>query len=261
MFANPSARKRIRGGELLFGCFINTASPFSTMIAAQVGFDVVLLDHEHGPGDFHDARHCMDAAMGTGSEIWVRVPGNEQNYLKRILDCGADGIMCPLINTAEEARDLVRSCHYPPAGIRGVAPGFGRHTAYGTRREEYMNRVADDLTIMAQIESVEGVANVDAIAEVEGIDIIFVGPFDLSASLGHMGKFDHPDVVAAIDTIEAATKKAGKRLATLATPGRDAASLRKRGYGLVFSGSDVNFLRSTMENSIAALEEVRRLEG
>ena len=108
MFANPSARKRILDGNLLFGCFINTAAPFSTMIAAQVGFDVVLLDHEHGPGDFHDARHCMDAAMGTGAEVWVRVPANEQAYLKRILDCGADGIMCPLVNTADEAREILR---------------------------------------------------------------------------------------------------------------------------------------------------------
>jgi 4-hydroxy-2-oxoheptanedioate aldolase len=254
VFGETSAKARLNQGEVLFGSFINMVSPISTMIAARLGFDVVLLDHEHSFGTLGDAVHCMNAAMGTQAEVWVRIPANDQAYIKRILDCGACGVMCPMVNTAADARQLVRSCHYPPYGVRGVAPAMGRHTAYGTAREPYLSRVADDLAIMPQIETVEAVENIEEIAAVEGIDIVFIGPFDLAASLGRFGQLDHPDVSRAIGKVETAVRKAGRKLATLAAPGRDAPMLIEHGYDLVFAGADVNFLRAAME---AALGDLR----
>ncbi len=261
MFGEVSVKERLRRGEMQFGCFMNMASPVSTYLAAGIGYDVVLLDHEHSHADFANAIACVDAASGSKAEIWARVPGNDKIYLKRILDSGVDGVMCPMINTAEDAAELVRNCRYPPHGVRGVAPTITRHTGYGLRREEYMARVDRDLAIMPQIETAEAVDNVESIVAVPGIDIVFVGPLDLSASLGHFGQTDHPRVVAAIERIEKVVKDAGKILASLAVPGRDASVLLNRGYDLIFGGVDIAILRSGMQEQLKMLHKARAAHG
>lgn len=255
MFANRSIRQGIDRGEFYFGCFSNMGCAVPVHIAAHTGYDFVVLDHEHSPADFHDAIACMNAAQGSEAEIWVRVPMNDQAYIKRILDCGASGIMCPMISTAEDARRLVSYCTYPPKGVRGTAPNLCRHTDYGIRRDEYMARVVPEITVMAQIETREALQNIDAIAAVEGLTLFFIGPFDLSADLGLPGQFDHPTVVAAIERIEIAVKRAGKPLATIILPGQDAAALRARGYSLLITGSDVAMLRA------AFLEQHKKLSS
>lgn len=261
MFGETSVKERLRRGEMQFGCFVNLASPISTYLAAGIGYDVVLLDHEHSHADFANAIACIDAASSSKAEVWARVPGNDQGYLKRILDSGADGVMCPMINTAEDAAALVRNCRYPPHGVRGVAPTITRHTGYGLRREEYMARVDRDLAIMPQIETAEAVENVERIVAVPGVDIVFVGPLDLSASLGHFGQTDHPKVVAAIERIERAVRAGGKILASLAVPGRDASVLLDRGYDLIFGGVDIAFLRTGMQEQLKKLQAARAAHG
>lgn len=253
MFASPSAIERLRNKAKLTGCFINMTSPIAAELAARIGYDVVLLDQEHSPGDYFNALECMNGVKGTKAETWVRIPALDAVYIKRILDCGADGIMCPMIGSADDAKRLLSYCHFPPRGVRGVAPTLGRNTGYGMIREEYMARVGTDLAIMPQIESPEGVKNIDEIAAIDGIDVFFIGPMDLAASLGHFGKVDHPDVTAAIRHVEQAVRAKGKALSSLAMPGQDHTKLLERGYNLIFGGTDIGFLRAGMQEQFQRL--------
>jgi 4-hydroxy-2-oxoheptanedioate aldolase len=226
------------------------ASPIATELGGWAGYDVLMLDHEHSPADVMNAFHCMNAARGTGAEVWVRIPGNDADYVKKILDCGADGIMCPMVNTADDAARLVAACRYPPHGIRGFAPTLTRHTCFGFRREEYFRRVDEDLLIMAQIESREAVDNAEAIAAVEALHMLFIGPMDLSKSLGHTNEMSHPVVAEAIRHIEAAIRKNGKLMGTLLMPGGDLGALIDRGYTFILLGSDVGLLRTAMQSQV-----------
>jgi 2-keto-3-deoxy-L-rhamnonate aldolase RhmA len=261
MFAETSVRRRLEAGENQSGLFMNLGNFVAAELAGRAGFDVLVLDQEHSPWDYVNAIHAMNAVRGTGSEVWVRIPGLDQAYIKRILDCGATGVMCPMIGTREEAERFVSYCRYAPHGIRGYAPTMTRHTGYGYERDEYFRRVDADLAIMAQIETRDGVDNAEAIAAVEGLDIVFIGPMDLSKSLGRTGEFSHPEVVAAVRRIEDAVRKAGKILGTLALPGQDLAGFLERGYRFVIVGADLGILRSGLEALAKAVKAANEKDG
>lgn len=261
MWQSPSVRQRLQSGQQQFGIFMNTCSPVVTEITAMAGFDVLLFDHEHGPGSVQDAIACMNAARGSNAECWVRVPNNDPVYPKNYLDAGAHGIMCPMISSAEEARRFVSYCQYPPHGIRGLAPAATRHSAYGYQRDEYLARVKDDLTILVQIETREAVENVEEIVAVDGVNVLFLGPIDLSASLGHLGEFNHPVVLDAMRRIEAAAKKAKKPLATLFMPGMDLRNLVERGYTMIIGGGDIGVIRVGMQGMMANLQKAAAEAG
>jgi 2-keto-3-deoxy-L-rhamnonate aldolase RhmA len=251
-----SVRVRLAARQPQVALFLALGSVAATEIAGHAGYDVLLIDHEHSPYDFENALHCMNAARGTAAEVWVRIPQNDQAYVKRILDCGADGIMCPMVNSAEDAARLVSYCRYAPRGVRGFAPTICRFNSYGYRREEYTKRIDHDLAIMVQIETQEGVDNADSIAAVEGVDIVFVGPADLSASLGIAGQFTHPNLAAAMAQVEKAARGAGKVLGTMLMPGLEAAPLIQRGYDFLIAGADLALMRNGMESQTKALREV-----
>jgi 2-keto-3-deoxy-L-rhamnonate aldolase RhmA len=255
MFGPTSARKKLESDQLQFGLFLNTVSPTVTEIAARAGFDILMLDHEHGPGTVPDAIACMNAARGSDTEIWIRVPGNDIVYAKQYLDAGADGIMCPMINSAEEARRFVSYCHYPPYGIRGLATGATRHSSYGYYRDEYLARVRDDLSVLVQIETVQAVEQVEEIAAVDGVNILFVGPMDLSGCLGHLGEYNHPLVLDAMRKIEAAAHKHNKVLGTLYMPGMDLQGLLQRGYKFILGGGDLGIIRTGMQGMVKSLHK------
>ena len=247
MFGEISVRKRLEAGRVQLAVFSNLGNAPSVEIAARTGFDVVILDHEHSPASLDNALACMNAARGTNAEIWVRVPASEQAYIKRVLDCGADGIMAPMIESAEDARRLVSYANYPPKGIRGHAPGANRHTSYGFLREEYYKKIGDNLSVMLQIETADAVKNIESIVDVDGITIFFIGPFDLSAAMGCLGQFAHPDLVAAIDKVEKAVKSRGKILGTMAVPGgKPVADLVAAGYQFIITGSDIIYMKAGM---------------
>ncbi len=257
MYKGNSIRSGIQDGQFFFGCFSNMSSPIPVQIAAYTGYDFVMLDHEHSPASFQNAVDCINAAQGSEAEIWVRVPANDKAYIKRILDSGAHGIMCPMVNNAEDARRLVSYCMFPPHGVRGVAPNLCRHTIFGIKRDEYMANYERHVSIMAQIETREAVDNIDAIVATEGLELFFIGPFDLSADLGVAGQFGHETMKAAVAKVEASVKKAGKFLATILLPGQDARALRERGYSLIIAGSDVAMLRTVLTDQYKALAAAR----
>jgi 2-keto-3-deoxy-L-rhamnonate aldolase RhmA len=258
MFGEISLRKRLETnrGKPHFGVFLNSGSEVVTEISARAGFDVLLLDHEHSPGGVENAVACMNATRGSGVECWVRVPGNDIVHAKKYLDAGADGIMCPMIHNAEEAAKFVSYTQFPPYGVRGMAPAATRHSSYGFYRDEYLRRVRDDLAVLVQIETKEAVDNAEEIAKVDGLNIMFIGPMDLSASLGVFCEFKNPILTDAIAHVESVAKKHNKLLATLYMPGQDLQGMIDRGYNCIFGGGDIAVIRSGMQGMAANLRKL-----
>jgi len=246
-------KRRIAAGRPVFGCWLEMCSPIAAEIVAQAGYDSVLIDLEHGPGSILDAVSLMHAVQGSKCAPFIRVPTNDPVVLKRVLDIGVAGVMIPAVNTAAEATAAVSACRYPPQGLRGMAASIVRASDYGARWREYTGAAAESLLIMCQIESANGVENAAAIAAVEGVDMLFIGPFDLSAGLGHLGHPDHADVRQKIAHVEAAAKQAGRALGGIPTPGRSADDLLAAGYRLILADADVGLLGETARARVKAL--------
>lgn len=249
---NP-LRKQITESSRVFGCWMSLLSPAAAEVLALAGFDIVLVDLEHGPGTIPDASDMMRAIQGHGAAAMVRVPANDPVFIKRLLDQGPDGVMIPMVETIEEAQAAVAACRYPPRGVRGWAAGSARASLYGFD-ESYTLQSANDLVIACQIESVRAVENIDAICAVEGIDIIFIGRNDLAASAGHLLGLDHPDVEKMVAKIVAAAKRAGKKIGTVPNRTRNSASLFADGFDVVVGPGDIGLLRDA---ALAELDAVR----
>lgn len=256
MFRVNTLKRRLKKGGKAFGVFADLGHPPVAEILAASGYDCVLIDREHGLGDIASAVPEMTAAQAYGCTALMRVPANDPVVLKLALDAGVEGVMIPAINDAAEAKRAAASCAYPPTGIRGFAAAIVRASSYGVRIEEYLARARDELLVMGQIESRAGVENADAIAATQGIDMIFIGPYDLSNSLGYPGEPDHPQASKAIARVEKAAKKHGKWLGAIPTPARSAADLFKAGYDLVLSHCDVVMLRDAARADVAAMRQV-----
>ncbi|MEH6631847.1 MAG: aldolase/citrate lyase family protein [Halopseudomonas aestusnigri] len=241
-----------------FGCWIDMFSPMATEIIAQAGNDCLMIDLEHGPGSVLDAIAQMQAARAYGPKIFVRVSHNSYSEIKRVLDAGADGVMVPSISSAREAQAVVEAALYAPKGKRGVASTIVRGADYGVKAREYLESFNDEIMIICQIEDSEGVKNAAEIAATDGVDMIFIGPSDLSADLGYPGETDHPVVIAAIQEVEKAVKKAGKLLGAIPTPKRKAAALYEAGYDLVLDGGDIGFV---VKGARAKTDELRSILG
>ncbi|HEY5598591.1 MAG TPA: aldolase/citrate lyase family protein, partial [Kiloniellales bacterium] len=183
-------KRRILAGRPAFGCWLEMCSPIAAEIIAQSGYDCVLIDLEHGPGSVLDAVSLMHAVQGRACAPLLRVPENDPVILKRALDIGVAGVMIPAVNSADQAAAAVSACRYPPKGTRGMAASIVRASDYGARWREYAGTAEECLLVMCQIESAEAVGNAAAIAAVDGVDMLFIGPFDLSAGLGHLGEPD-----------------------------------------------------------------------
>lgn len=242
---------RLLAGERAFGGFVSAASPVTAEVMALVGYDCLMIDREHGAGDILNAQMQVTAIRTTGCAVLMRVPANDPVELKRALDIGLDGIMVPAIDTVDQARAAVAGCRYPPNGHRGMAAGLVRASDYGTDLARYMETCERQLLVMGQIETAKGLDNVEAIAAVDGIDMLFVGPYDLSANLGHLGAPDHADVDRAIERVAAAARASGKLLGIIPTPGRGIADLFARGFHMVLGGADITLLRDAARAEVA----------
>lgn len=190
------------------GFWLTLGAVAATEIAADAGFDWVLVDMEHTALDAHDIVEHLRAARGRAAEVVVRVPWNEPVTVKRLLDQGARSLMFPYVQSAEEARQAVAATRYPPAGIRGFA-GQSRASDYG-RRRNYHPEAADEICVVVQLETPAALAAASAIAAVDGVDGLFIGPNDLAANMGHLGRPGAPEVQAAIRDALAAMLASGK---------------------------------------------------
>jgi 2-keto-3-deoxy-L-rhamnonate aldolase RhmA len=198
---------KIGKSDAIIGSWINSVSPIVAEIMSASGFDFLVIDTEHSAADVPQVLTICQAIKAGNPDCipMVRLPGNLYSETKRYLDAGAMGIIAPLINTAGEAKELIRSVKYPPLGERGV--GFGRSHGYGFDFEDYMQTANQNIFVCIQIEHIEAVRNIDAILSVEGIDAAFIGPYDLSASMGITAQFSHPDYIKTCDKIVSKCKQ------------------------------------------------------
>jgi len=241
----PSAdfRARVLAREWVIGTFINLGSPVTVEIAGLAGFDWLLIDHEHGPGGEDTLLHQLQAANGTPAVPIVRIAANETPRFKRVLDMGAHGVMVPWVSTAAEAKAAVQAMRYPPLGLRGVAK-FNRAAGFGGNFDEYYKHAHEWLVTVVQIETPEAVANIDDIAAVEGADVLFVGPTDLSYNMGIPDQLEHPDFKAALKKVSDAAKHHGKAAGILVHNPALVPMCRDFGYTFVSLGSDGGAVRS-----------------
>lgn len=177
-------------------------------IMADAGFDWLCIDMEHSVTDYNEAQLLVMAIQSKGIKAFVRVGNNNSRIIKRVLDAGADGIIVPSVNSADEARKAVESVKYPPYGKRGV--GLARAQSYGFGFEEYRDSKAKEITLIAQIEHINAINELDQIITTDGIDGTFIGPYDLSGSLGKPGQWNEPEVKEALCKYEEITKKYDK---------------------------------------------------
>ncbi len=227
----------LKAHQKTVGAWLQLGSPMAAEILAKAQPDWLMIDMEHGPGDIMTLIAQLQAMAPYGVVPLARAPWNDFVAIKRILDAGVMGILVPYVSTAEEARQAVLACRYPPEGIRGVA-GSPRAAGYGMDGRRYLDAANEQILVMVQIETRQGLENVDAIAAVEGLDGIFVGPMDLSCSLGHFADPKHPEVQAQIRQVEEAALRHGKFLGTVAGNIQEAQALYDRGYDLVVPMSD-----------------------
>ena len=201
-------RQALLARQRLIGCWCSLANPVTTEVLGLAGFDWVLLDAEHAPNDVTTLIPQLMALKDSGSAPVVRPPWNDTVAIKRLLDAGFYNFLIPFVESADEARRAVAATRYPPAGVRGVSVSQ-RQNRYGTV-PDYLKSINENIALMVQIESAVGLGAVDAIAAVEGVDGIFVGPSDLAAAMGQLGNAAHPDVQQAIRHIFERARAAGK---------------------------------------------------
>lgn len=225
-------KKMLKDGKKTSGAWLSMCSPMAAEIMGGAGFDWLMIDMEHGPGDFQMLMYQLQALNGSEAIPIVRAPWNDLVAIKRILDVGAYGVMIPWVNNREQCEAAVQACKYPPRGVRGTA-GPVRAAGYGRDWKEYLPRANDEIMVIVQIETITAVNNVDEIISVEGVDVVFIGPSDLSSSMGHVGDMGHPEVQEAIKRAEEVAKAKGVPLGTVCTSFAQAKELYERGYQFI----------------------------
>ena len=235
-------RQRLRAGETLIGCWCSLANPITTEILGVAGFDWLLLDGEHSPNDVTTFIPQLMALKDSVSAPVVRPASNNSVELKRLLDAGFYNFLIPFVETADQARRAVAATRYPPAGIRGVSVSQ-RSNRFGTVAN-YFRDINEQISVMVQIESRDGLAAAAEIAAVDGVDGIFIGPADMSAAVGHLGDSNHAESQAAIAGVFDAAKAAGKPIGILAGIEADARRYMQMGATFVAVGSDLGVFRA-----------------
>jgi len=236
----------------LLGCWLNLAEPGIAELVGLAGYDIALIDMEHSPFGLDTVVSSVRAVHAGGARAFVRAPDADPRWIGRLMDLGADGVMVPMVGDAATAQRLAAAAVYAPDGTRGMAAGIVRASGYGCDVEGYVPSARERFTLMCQIETAQGVDNAAEIAAVDGVDVIFIGPYDLSGSLGHRGAPDHPVTGTAIERIVEAARRAGRPIATLPTPARPAATLVADGVDIVFGGSDLGMLRQAFQADLMA---------
>ncbi len=246
MYRLNRTKARLGEGKATYGMIHGLACPPVAEMIGLAGYDFVVIDGEHGYGGVRDHLACLQAVAATSATAILRVAANDAVALKRALDLGVEGVLIPDVRKAREARAAVAACLYPPRGIRGFSAGTARASDYCLNIQQYLADDGKELLVCLMIESAEGVRNARKIAAVEGVDVIQVGPFDLSYDLGIPGQFEHPKFLEAMAEVEAAANAEGRVLGGVPLPGVPPQTLLDRGYRFITVGADVPVLSEAL---------------
>jgi 4-hydroxy-2-oxoheptanedioate aldolase len=228
------------------GLWLGLADAYCAEICAGAGFDWLLIDGEHAPNDLRTILSQLQALAAYPVHAAVRPPSGDPNLIKQLLDIGAQTLLIPMVETEEQAQALVRAVRYPPAGIRGVGAALAR-AAEWNRNTSYLAEADREVCLLVQIESRRGLEHLPQIAAIEGVDGIFIGPADLSASLGHRGNPGHPEVQRAIDEAIGVIGSTGKAAGILAAAESAARRYMELGCTFIAVGIDVSLLARASE--------------
>ncbi len=236
----PTLRARLIRGETLLGTLLSLPSPDVADLMARVGFDWLFVDGEHGA---FDARSLMDVVRAAGrTPCLVRTPVGEDVAIARALDMGAAGVIVPQVHNAEHAARVAGLAHYPPVGTRGVGVTRGNYYGYGPSLQNPLTAANDAVTVVVQAESTAALANIAAIARVDGVDAVLVGPNDLAASMGFSGQSGHPQVQEAIGRIVGSCQDAGRAIGIFGASAAAVEPWIQRGVTLIVAGVDALLL-------------------
>jgi 2-keto-3-deoxy-L-rhamnonate aldolase RhmA len=253
-----SLKDALQQPKPLIGTLLTTASPEVAEVLALAGFDWLFIDLEHGSLSIQDAQRAIQAIAGRCFAV-VRVADGTAENIKRVLDTGCDGIIAPHVNSATEARRIVALAKYPPTGERSV--GLGRAQGYGLSFAEYMATANDRVAIIVQIEHVDAVANVSEILAVQGIDAIFVGPYDLSGSMGILGRVSDTRVVEAIGKVRGACTASKVPFGIFFGASEPALAAIRQGARLVAVGTDLMHMANSARKTLEALFQQQPAHG
>lgn len=234
-------KQRLESGEAQIGLWLGLADATCAELAANAGFDWLLLDGEHAPNDLRGLLAQLQAVAPYPGQPIIRPPVGDPVQIKQLLDIGVQTLLVPMVESAQQAAELVRAMRYPPQGIRGVGSALARASRWNSI-PGYLDLADAQMCLLVQIENLEGLANLDAIAAVEGIDGVFIGPADLSAAMGQRGNPGHPEVQAAIEDAIARIQQAGKAAGILSADETLARRYIELGAAFVAVGVDTTVL-------------------
>lgn len=234
-------KDRLKTGEPLYGIFLGLAHPNASEVSASSGFDWLLIDGEHAPNDMVTIAAQARVLAQHDVDVFVRIRDRDPGHLKQLLDVGIRNFLVPMVDTAEQAEALVAATRYPPEGVRGVGAAGARATNFG-RDRDYLKGANADICMMLQIETREGLANMDAIMAVAGVDGVFFGPADLSANFGRLGDPGHPEIRALIEKGVARARAAGKAAGVMTLDDELIVAYRDAGANMLSIGLDTNLL-------------------
>jgi 4-hydroxy-2-oxoheptanedioate aldolase len=242
---NPFKRA-ISEGRPQIGLWVALADAGCAELCACAGFDWLLLDAEHGPNDLRTLLAQLQAIAPYPSHPIVRPPIGETHLIKQILEIGAQTLLIPMVENADQAAQLVAAMHYPPRGVRGVGAALARASRW-TRISSYLQTAGNELCLLVQIETRRGLENIKSIASVVGVDGVFIGPADLSAAMGHLGDPNNPEMVKVIEQAIADIRSTGKAAGILITADGQFQRYRNLGCSFIAVGADARLFSQAVD--------------
>ncbi|WP_456268791.1 aldolase/citrate lyase family protein [Kushneria sp. AK178] len=251
---NPT-RQALEQGRTVSALWLESASPEIAELAVHAGWKTILVDNEHGIASLEHTAHLLRAVEAAGGDVVLRIPAEDPAYLKRILDMGVRSIMVPMINSAAQARAIVDACRYPPQGNRGYAAPIVRASRFGAI-SDYARLANDNLLLIVQIEHIDAREEIEAIAAVEGIDMLFIGPNDLAGSMDRLEQLEDADVRQTIQALEERITASGCWMGTITAPTRDIDTLSNAGYRFVAGPNDIAIMANALRSEATRWREL-----
>ena len=262
--AENKFKKALKNKQSQFGLWLNLSHAISTEICAGAGFDWLLIDAEHGPNEVTTVLNQLQAMAAYPVQAIVRPLDDSVSGIKQLLDIGAQTLLVPMVETAEQAETLVKAIQYPPKGIRGVGSAVVRASGWN-RISDYLQKADDEICLIVQVESQKGLDNLNDIVQVDGVDGVFIGPADLAASLGFLGQPSHPEVVKQIEKAIKTITAAGKAAGTMATTKELIEKYLDCGVSFVGIGADTLLLANASSDLAAeyksGLKSAKKSDG